>query len=175
MVDAGFAVSDAFTLGGQIFYGQGDDEDTQYTHIGNGFGGWDPIYDVGTSLSNEQITGGSPFNVAELAKKEVGTLALTAAGSTGARLYTSYKASDALTFGASIGYFESEEDKIADVEVVAAAAGMVYKVMENTSLQLQLQYTDGTLNETQATRDLGLTGDTDIEMFRMGSGLFVNF
>jgi hypothetical protein len=138
MLDGAFAVSDAFTLGGQFFYGEGDDEDTQYTHIGNGFGGWDPIYDVGTSLSNEQITGGSPFNLAELAKKEVGTLALTAAGSTGGRLYTSYKASDALTFGASIGYFESEEDKIADVEVVAAAAGMVYKVTENTSLQLQL-------------------------------------
>ena len=49
------AATDAFTVGGQFFYAAGDDEDIQYTGLGNGFNGWDPINDVGTSLSNEAI------------------------------------------------------------------------------------------------------------------------
>ncbi len=173
LLDGKFAVSDAMSLGGQFFYAAGDDEDVQYTGIGNRFGGWDPVYDVGTSLSNEQITFGRVFNVAEIARKEIGSLTLTSAGVVGGRLYTSYKANDAMTFGASAGYFVSEEDKIADVEVMALAAGLVYKVMENTSLQLQLQYTDGTLNETNTV--LVGQGDEDFDAFRMGSGLFVKF
>ncbi len=175
LLDGSMAVSDAFTLGGQFFYGEGDDEDVQYTGIGNRFGGWDPVYDVGTSLSNEQITFGRVFNIAEVARKEGPSLQLTSAGVVGGRLYTSYKANKDLTFGASAGYFVSEEDKIADVDVMALAAGMVYKVMENTTFQLQLQYTDGTLDQTAATTAAGLVGDTDIEIFRVGSGLFVNF
>ena len=172
-LDASMPMSDAFTLGGQIYYAAGDDEDVQYTGIGNRFGGWDPVYDVGTSLSNEQITFGRVFNVAEIAQKEGASIALTSAGVVGARLYTSYKASDALSLGASIAYGESEEDEIADVEVLALAAGLVYKVMANTSFQVQLQYTDGTLNET-ATVLVG-EGDQDFDSFRMGTGLFVNF
>jgi len=175
MVDASLAASDAFTVGGQIFYALGDDEDQQYTSIGNGFGGWDPIADVGTSLSNEQITFGSPFNVASITAYEEPTVGLTSAGSIGGRLYTSFKAGEDLTFGASAGYFVSEEDKIADVEVMALAGGLVYKIMENTSLQLQLQYADGTLNETAATRSLGLDGDQDFDNFSAGTGLFVKF
>ncbi|MCK4509474.1 MAG: hypothetical protein KAU27_13070, partial [Desulfuromonadales bacterium] len=62
LLDGAFAMSDALTLGGQFFYAAGDDEDMQYTGIGNRFGGWDPVYDVGTSLSNEQIKFGSVFN-----------------------------------------------------------------------------------------------------------------
>ena len=87
----------------------------------------------------------------------------------------SFKAGEDLTFGASAGYFVSEEDKIADVEVMALAGGLVYKIMENTSLQLQLQYADGTLNETAATRSLGLDGDQDFDNFSAGTGLFVKF
>ena len=172
MVDASFALSDAFTLGGALYYGQGDDKDVQYTGIGNGFGGWDPVMDIGTSLSNEQISYGSPFNVASVDGYEGAGFDLTSAGSVGGRVYTSYNASDALMLGASVGFFQSEEDKIADVEVAVLAAGLVYKIMENTSLQLQLQATDGTVNQTDYT---AVNGDVDFDSFSAGTGLFVKF
>jgi hypothetical protein len=175
MLDGSMALSDAFTLGGQFFYGAGDDEDVQYTSIGNGFNSWDPVMDVGTSLSNWEISYGNPFNVASTDGYEGQGFQLASAGSVGGRLYTNYMASDALSFGASVGYFVSEEDKIADIEVMALAAGLVYKVMENTSLQLQLQYTDGTINETDSTIALGFDGDQDYDTFRAGTGLFVKF
>jgi len=172
MVDASLAASDAFTVGGQVFYALGDDEDAQYTGIGNGFGGWDPVMDIGTSLSNEQITYGSPFNVASVSGYEGAGLTFTSAGSVGGRLYTNFKASDDFTFGASVGYFVSEEDKIADLEVMALAGGLVYKLMENTSLQLQVQYIDGTANKTDFT---AVNGDVDFDNFSAGTGLFVKF
>jgi hypothetical protein len=172
MLDGSFAISDAFTLGGAFYYGQGDDEDIQYTNIGNGFGGWDPVFDIGSSLSNEQIAYGSPFNVASIAVYEESDLELTSAGSVGGRLYTNFKASDDFTLGASVGYFVSEEDKIADLEIIAAAGGFVYKLMENTTLQWQLQYVSGTANKTNFT---AVNGDIDFDSFSMGSGLFVKF
>jgi hypothetical protein len=175
MLDGSFAMSDALTLGGQFFYGAGDDEDVQITSIGNGFNSWDPVMDVGTSLSNWSITYGNPFNVASVARYEGQDVAVTSAGSVGARLYTNYDVNSDLTLGASAGYFVSEEDKIADIEVMALAGGLVYKVMENTSLQLQLQYIDGTLNETTATTAAGLDGDQDFDNFSAGTGLFVKF
>jgi hypothetical protein len=175
MLDASMAASDALTIGGQFFYGLGDDEDVQYTGLGNGFGGWDPVMDIGTDLSNEQISFGNPFNVASIAEYEQADLSITSAGSIGGRLYTNFKMSNDLKLGASAGYFVSEEDKIADIEVMALAGGLVYNLMENTSLQLQLQYVDGTLNETAATRAEGIVGDTDFSAFKAGTGLFVKF
>ena len=173
MVDASFALSDAFTLGGAVYYGQGDDEDVQITNIGNGFGGWDPVFDIGTSLSNEQISYGSPFNIASLAVYEGDDVVATSAGSVGGRLYTSYNVSDAFTLSGTVGYFVSEEDKIADIEVMTAGAGLVYKIMENTSWQVLAEYTGGTVNETNAV--FNGEGYQDFTTFRMGSGLFVKF
>jgi hypothetical protein len=172
MVDASFALSDAFTLGGALYYGQGDDKDVQYTNIGNGFGGWDPVFDIGSSLSNEQISYGSPFNIASVDEYEGAGFDLTSAGSVGGRVYTNYKVNDDLILGAAIGHFESEEDKIADIEVSVLAAGLVYKIMENTSLQLQLQATDGTINKTKT---VAVNGDIDFDSFSAGTGLYVKF
>ena len=173
MFDASMALTPAFTLGGQFYYGLGDDKDVQYTGLGNGFGGWDPVYDVGTSLSNEQMVFGNPFNVASFSDYESqNTAQFASAGSIGGRLYAGYKANDVLSFGASAGYFTSEEDKQVDVDVVALAAGVVYKVMANTTLQLQVQYADGTLNETDF---IGTNDDIDFDAFRAGTGLFVAF
>jgi hypothetical protein len=172
MLDGSFAASDAFTIGGAFFYGLGDDEDTQYTNLGNGFGGWDPVMDIGSSLSNEQIAYGSPFNVASIAVYENTDLELTSAGSVGGRLYTNYMVNDDFTLGATVGYFVSEEDKIADLEVATLAGGFVYKLMENTSIQWQLQYISGTANQTH---DTAVNGDIDFDAFEMGSGLFVKF
>ncbi|MBW2689419.1 MAG: hypothetical protein JRC99_05775 [Deltaproteobacteria bacterium] len=172
MLDGSMAVSDAVTLGGTFYYGAGDDEDMQYTNIGNGFGGWDPVMDVGTSLSNEQIKYGSPFNIASIQGYEGAGFQATSAGSVGGRLYGDFKASDALKLGATAGYFQSEEDKIADIEVLVLAGGLVYNLMANTTFHFQIEYTDGTVNKTDYT---AVNGDIDFDNFRMGTGLYVKF
>ncbi len=151
LLDASMAASDALTVGAQFLYATGDDQDVQVTSLGNGFGGWDPIFDVGTSLSNEQITLGSPFDFSG-----------ASAGVIGGRLYSSVKLG-AATLSGSAAYLETEEDEFADADVVALAAGLVYPVMENTSFQVQLQYSDGEFN------------DSDFDAFEAGTGLFVKF
>ena len=174
-VDASIAASDAFTVGGQVFYALGDDEDQQITRLGNGFNGWDPIMDVGTSLSNEEITFGSAFNIAANNSANASfNYNLASAGMVGGRLYTGFKASDALSFGASAAYLTEEDDTVVEVSTVALAGGMVYKIMENTSIQLQLQYTDGdvTLYDAAGTK---VVDDESFNSFRAGSGIFVNF
>jgi hypothetical protein len=177
LLDASLKASDAATVGGQFFYAQGDDKDKQYTHIGNGFNGWDPINDNGNDLSNEAMSYGSPFDLsvnsavtAVDAKRTAGL----GAGVVGGRLYAGFKASDDLKLGASAGYFVSEEDKIADIEVATINAGLVYNLMENTTLQLQVQYADGTYEYTAPGAAVS-TFDEDFDYFQAGTGLFVKF
>lgn len=174
-VDASIAASDAFTVGGQVFYALGDDEDKQITFLGNRFNGWDPMFDVGTSLSNEQITGGDAFNIAANNSANANfNYDLASAGMTAGRLYTSWNASDALTFGASAAYMTEEDDTVVEVDAVALAAGMVYKIMENTSIQWQLQYTDGDLTAYNSA-GVKVVDDESFSSFRAGSGIFVKF
>ncbi len=158
--DASIAATDAMTFGVQGFYATGDKDDKQYVRLGNGFNGWDPIMDVGTSLSNEEITLNNIGNPMDFTG--------TNAGVVGGRLYGSFKATDKLSFGASVAYLETEDDNVADVDEVAVAGGMVYKILANTTFQLQLQYEDGKVNHPSA-------GDTDFDSFRAGTGLFVAF
>lgn len=169
-LDGSMALSDAFTIGAQGFFAPGDDEDKQYTYLGSGFGGWDPLLDVGTSLSNEQINYDRPFNVAQLSLgAEGGSAQLGSLGSTGARLYTAFKVSEDLNLGASVAYAMEEEDKYGELDVVLLAAGLVYQILPNASFQLQLQYTDG--NVTIDDEDI----DNDFDAFEAGTGLFVKF
>ncbi|MBW2474859.1 MAG: hypothetical protein JRE56_09730 [Deltaproteobacteria bacterium] len=169
-LDASMAATDAFTIGGQFFYAAGDDEDIQYTGLGNRFNGWDPVFDVGTSLSNEQMTFNSygtgdyslfisPFDWTNWN-----------AGSVSGRLYGNFKASEDLSFGASATYLSTEEDDAADADAYALAAGFVYSLLPNTSLQAQVQYTDGTIDEIA-----GVDVDGDFNVFSAGTGLFVKF
>jgi hypothetical protein len=151
-VDASFAATDAMTFGVQGFYAKGDDNDVQYVRLGNGFNGWDPIMDVGTSLSNEEIVLGNPFDWSGFG-----------AGVTGGRLYGNFKATDKLSFGASAAYLETEDDNVVDADEYALAGGMVYKLLANTSFQLQVQYEDGEVE------------NEDYNAFRAGTGLFVSF
>ena len=169
-LDGNMAATDAFTVGANLFYGAGDDEDVQYTYIGSGFGGWDPLADVGTSLSNEQITYDRPFNVAEFSLgAEGGSVSLGSLGAMGGRLYGSFKASEDLNFGASISYAQEEEDKFAELDYMLLAAGMVYQILPNTTFQIQLQYLDG--NVKVDDDDI----DEDFDAFEAGTGLFVKF
>ena len=163
-LDGSMAATDALSFGGQFFYAAGDDEDVQYTRLGNGFNGWDPIYDVGTSLSNEEIAlwafAGETFDFSNVYGANGGNQ-----GVVGGRLYGSFKASDSLSFGISGAYLTVEDDWYSDDELTAFAGGMVYKVAENASFQLQLQHSN-------YDSDV-LDDDTDI--FSAGTGLFVNF
>lgn len=153
-LDASIAATDAIRVGIQGFYAQGDDEDVQYSFLGNSFNKWDPIMDVGTSLSNEAIDGllSRPFNLMGLNS-----------GVVGGRLYTNFKATNALSLGLSAAYLETEEDDMIDADVMAFAAGLVYKFMPNTSFQVQLQYSDGEIE------------NVDFDEFAAGTGLFVAF
>ena len=51
------------------------------------------------------------------------------------------------------------------------AAGYVLPVMENTTLQFQLQYSDVDVDEILEIND----SDTDMSSFQAGTGLFVKF
>ena len=89
------AATDAITIGGQFYYAAGDDEDVQYTGLGNGFNGWDPIFDVGASLSNEAMDLGDNRVCDSARFPACGSLSDWTglnAGAMGGRLYASMKA-----------------------------------------------------------------------------------
>lgn len=158
-VDASVAVADNITVGGQFYYAMGDDEDVQYSVLGNAFNGWDPIYELGTGLNNEQINISRTFEVFG-----------KGAGLIGGRLYGSIKATDAISFAASAFYGVSDEDSAA-VEAFedgyALGLGMSYAVMANTKLGVQVQYEDFSAGN--------MVGSADHEALKGGVGLFVNF
>ncbi len=155
-VDGSMAVGDAATVGGQLFYaaaaGTGE---SQYVGLGNDFGGWDPLVDVGTSLSNEKLKVGRPFDFTG-----------DGAGVIGLRLSYNVKSSDAVNYAASLAYLTPEDDTVTTTDnTMLVAVGTTYKVMANTSLQAQVQYLSTSLDsgtDPEATLDFGF-------------GLFVNF
>ena len=163
-VDAAFSLSESLTLGGEVFYALGDKEDTQYSYIGNDFGGWDPINEHGTGLNNEQITPGStgitggstrPF---EAFGNNAGVMAL--------RVYADSKLSDSFKLGGSITYLEPEEDAQTTVDsALNYTIGCKYVVMSNTSIGAQVEYIDA--DQTDSTK-----ADS---VLAAGLGLFVNF
>ncbi len=157
-LDAALAASETMTVGGQFYYAQGADTDgseAQYTVLGNDFNGYDPLFDLGTSLSNEQIGVQRPFDFTD-----------DNAGAIGARAYLKAKAGDAVSFGASIAYMEPEEDANTDIDsAMFYAVGMKYALMAHTSLHAQLQYTDLDINDPEAPDSITAAG----------VGLFVNF
>jgi len=158
MLDASMAAGDAATVGAQFFYAMGDDEDVQYVHLGNGFNGWDPIFDVGTSLSNEEIVFGRPFDFTGMS-----------AGVVGGRLYSDIKLNDAFNLGVSASYLTEEEDAAIESDGYQLAAGLKYAILENTSFQLQLQYED--MNRQDSITSV----KNDYSAFRAGTGFFVKF
>ncbi|MBC8208955.1 MAG: hypothetical protein H8E79_07295 [Desulfobulbaceae bacterium] len=158
-VDASTAASETMTIGGQFYYAAGTDkaDETTYTMLGNDFGGWDALNDLGTDLHNEANSTGRPFSVID-----------ANAGVIGARLYLNAKTSEALDLGASVAYMTPEEDAATVTLVDSAvyyAVSMKYALMANTSLQAQMQYADIDTDEV---------GAADSEL-RVGAGLFVTF
>jgi len=178
-VDVSMAASETFTVGAQGYYALGDDEDRQYTVLGDDFNSYDPLFDVGTSLSNEAINVNRPFDLGKalygtgIGKEEYTLGGSTSTGVIGGRLYAQYKASDDLNFGASFAYMTPEEDKNMreistgkDLKFDSAmfyGFGATYALMANTSIQAQVNYIDV---DIKAKTDSALMG---------GVGLFVNF
>ncbi len=150
---ADLAITDTITIQPLIWYAMAaDDDEVQYSWLGNDFNGWDPVWEVGTKLSNEQIDLGRPFDWTG-----------TGAGLIGGTLKVFAKVSDALNLGASVGYLTVEDDNIIDADALAIAAGGSYAIMDNTSLHAQVQY-------------LSVDGDdVDGDGFQAGVGLFVSF
>ncbi|NCO52793.1 MAG: hypothetical protein GW875_11945 [Deltaproteobacteria bacterium] len=158
-LDASMAAGDAATVGAQLYYALAADDDgseVQYQNLGNDFNGWDPIVDVGTNLSNEQINVvARPFDFTG-----------DNAGLIGLRGYGNFKAGDALILGASLAYLLPEDDGMTNIDdAIVFAAGAVYKVMANTSLHAQFQY---------ETTSVDQGSDPDDE-YQAGMGLYVNF
>ena len=173
-LDVAMAATEEFTVGGQFYYAAGDDEDRQYTYLGNDFNGYDPLFDLGTSLSNEQINVNRPFDLATavisaVLENDPDVERLDGAASTGtvgARLYVNFKASDKIDLGASAAYMEPEEDKnFKDFDSATFySVGATYAFMANTSLQAQVNYIDVDVDNTNID-----------SAFYTGVGLFVNF
>lgn len=155
-LDGSMAATETLTVGGQFYYAQAADTDeVQYTVLGNDFNGYDPLFDLGTNLSNEQINLNRPFDFTG-----------DCAGAVGARLYVNSKVSDAVKVGASIAYLEPEDDANTDTDsAMFYAAALTYAVMANTSLQVQLEYVDWSNNN----------GVEDESATLGGVGLYVNF
>lgn len=150
---ADLAITDTITIQPLFWYAQAADEgEVQYSWLGNDYNGWDPVWEVGTWLSNEQISLGRPYDWTG-----------ANAGLIGGTLKVFAKVSDALKLGASVGYLTPEDDSIVDADALAVAFGGSYAIMDNTSLHGQVQY-------------LSVDGDdVDGDGFQAGVGLFVSF
>ncbi|MDT8419839.1 MAG: porin [Desulfuromonadales bacterium] len=149
MLQASMAATETINVGGQFFFSPGEDEDVKYDILGNDFGGWDPLFAIGTGLDNEQIGTGRPWGIFG----DAGVMAF--------RVFGDVKASDDLTVSGSLAFLQSEDDDIADDDAMALAVGCSYSVMANTSLGVQIEYID--------------VDSLDDEILQAGTGLFVNF
>jgi len=174
-LDASMAATETVTVGGEFYYAQGTDDPTekQYTYIGNDYNGYDPLFNLGGNMYDEQIMFGRPFDlVGSLVDGGFGkangltsaeTDAARNSGAIGARLYGKVKASDALELGASAAYMEPEEDFDGLDSAMFYALNLKYKLMANTTVESQLQY-------------VSIDGDLDKDTAILGGlGLFVNF
>lgn len=129
---ADLKISDAVTLTPTFWYAQAADaNEVQVTVFGNDFGGWDPVFDIGTKLSNEKIGLGRPFDFTG-----------QGAGVIGASLMSKYKVSGAFSLGAGINYLTAEDDAVYDDTLLGLVAGFSYKIMDNTRLDAQIEYHD---------------------------------
>ncbi|WP_321368736.1 hypothetical protein [uncultured Desulfuromusa sp.] len=169
--DVAFAASEAMTVGGQFYYAKGTDEndETQYTYLGNDFNGYDPFMDIGTGLSNEQNNFNRPFDLGTALLNNFDSDILdgdvVSTGVMAARLYVNSKVSDALALGGAFTYAEPDEDFGVFDSAMFYTVGMTYALMSNTSIHAQVEYVD-------LDQDL----DDDVSSFILGGvGLFVNF
>ncbi len=157
-VDVSMDANEALTLGGQLYYAQGDKKDTQYSSLGNNFDGWDPLFEHGTELNNEAITPDA-FGYSRRPFEFFGHNSGVLAG----RIYVDTKVGDSLSLGTSFTYLEPEEDaNITADSAVTVAAGLKYAVLTNTTLGVLAEYID--------VDDKGVD-----EIFAGGLGVFVNF
>jgi len=166
-VDASFGLGEAVTLGGQVYYAAGDEDDYQYFVLGNDFGGWDPLNEHGTGLNNEQITPGSG-NMFGTSARPFGIFA-NGSGVLAGRIYLDSKLGDNMTLGGSVSYMEPDEDSMTTVDsAINTTVGLHYNVMANTSIGAQVEYIS--IDQSSAA-----PSDAPEDALAAGFGLFVNF
>lgn len=136
-VSADVKVSDALTITPRFYYAMAaDDDEKQIVVLGNNFNDWDPLFEIGVGMDNEEIGLGRPFDWTG-----------EGAGAIGASLATSYKVSEALTLAAGANYITVEDDDIIDDSVYAFSAGFNYGFMGNATLKAQIEYLDFDLDD----------------------------
>lgn len=131
-VGADFKVSETVTITPTFMYAQAADADEmQYTVLGNDFNGWDPLFDIGTKLDNEKMGIQRPFDWTG-----------AGAGAIGGSLISKIQVSDVFMLGAGVNYLTVEDDAVVDDDAMGFVAGFSYDIMDNTKLDLQVQYID---------------------------------
>jgi len=139
-LDANTAVSSALTLGGSIFYAQGDDEDMVLTELSD-FGSWLP-WEYGYFETNYGLydTSFDPWNL------NAGAISLMG--------YGAFKASDDLSFKASIQYGVEEDDDVAEYDYMSYNLSAQYMIAKNTKVFAQFNYLDA--DDVYATDDAAM-------------------
>jgi len=127
-LDANSALSSALTLGGSLFYAQGDDSDVVLTELSD-FGSWLP-WEYGYFETNYGLydTSFDPFNL------NAGAISLMG--------YGSFKASDDLGFKASVQYGTEEDDDVAEYSYMSYNLSAQYMIAKNTKVFAQFNYLD---------------------------------
>ena len=139
-VGADLKLSGAVTLTPTFWYAMAADADEeQMVVFGNNFDGWDPVFDVGTNLNNAKIGIGRPYDWSG-----------EGAGVIGASLVSKYKVSDTLKLGAGINYLTVEDDTVIDDTLLGLVAGVSYALMDNASLDVQVEYHDHDIDGADA-------------------------
>lgn len=153
-LDANTAVSSALTLGGSIFYAQGDDEDVVLTELSD-FGSWLPweygYMETDFGLYNNAF---DPFGL------NAGAISIMG--------YGEFKANDKLGFKASIQYGMEEEDAIWEYDYMSYNLSANYMLAKNTAVFLQANYLDADFEF------MGFDPDAD-EAMGVAGGIRANF
>jgi hypothetical protein len=141
-VDANTAVSSAVTLGGSVFYAQGDDEDDVLVAFSD-FGSFLP-WEYGYFETNYGLydDGFDPFSL------NAGTVSLMG--------YGSFKASDDLSFKASIQYGQEEDDNVADYDYMSYNVSGNYVIAKNTTFFVQANYLDVDADDEDLDAAMGI-------------------
>jgi len=137
-------VTDMIKVGGELYYAQGDEDDTQITALTN-FGDWTPFVKDTPFNPNGGILGSNEFNP------------FGGAGSMGLAVIFTATPMAKLSFGGKLGYWESEEDSVADGDLTGLNIWASYEIASSTKLSAIYAHSEKDISGTETEKDtLGL-------------------
>jgi|GEM_PF-1899238 len=142
------AISEMFTLGGELFYAFGaDDDEAQITGLTDWWS-FTPMSLNTPGAADFSATGSNPFNPSSQIGDSAGVQAIT--------FFGQVNATDALSMGAKLGYFQPEDDDATEWDnSFAWNAWVAYKLTGNTEASLTYLRTspdiDGVDTEDEGT------------------------